>query len=65
MYFMSVFFFNCESMITHLQETWKIQNKVMYGSIIYYIIYYILQLSRYIKIFSWSFNIKLFKNLVI
>ena len=29
-------FFNYESMMTHLQETWKIQNKVTYSSTIYY-----------------------------
>lgn len=44
-----VFFFpflNYEGMITYLQETWKIQNKIMYSSTIccnYF-------LSRYIKI---------------
>ena len=27
---------NYENMITHLQETWKIQNKVTYSSTIYY-----------------------------
>ena len=29
-------FLNYESMITHLQEAWKIQNKVTYSSTIYY-----------------------------
>ena len=29
-------FLNYESMMTHLQETWKIQNKVTYSSTIYY-----------------------------
>ena len=29
-------FLNYESMITHLQKTWKIQNKVAYSSTIYY-----------------------------
>ena len=29
-------FVNCESMITYLQETWIIQNKVAYNSTIYY-----------------------------
>ena len=28
-------FFNCEN-IRHLQETWKIQNKVIYSSTVYY-----------------------------
>ena len=31
-----LYFLNSESMITHLQETWKIQNKVTYSSTIYY-----------------------------
>ena len=30
------FFLNYENMIIHLQETWKIQNKVTYSSTIYY-----------------------------
>jgi len=42
-------------MITHLEETWKIQNEVTYSSTVYYNYF----LSRYIKIFSWNFNIKL------
>ena len=46
-----------ESMITHLQDTGKIQNKVIYTSTIYYNDF----LSRWIKIFGWSFNIKLSK----
>ena len=29
-------FLNYESMTTHLQEAWKIQNKVTYSSTIYY-----------------------------
>ena len=29
-------FFNYESRITHLQDTWKIQNKVTYSSTIYH-----------------------------
>ena len=33
--FNSFYFFNYEN-ITHLQETWKIQNKVTYSGIIYY-----------------------------
>ena len=41
-------------MIRHLWETWKIENKVTYISIIYLIIF----INRYIKIFSWSFSIK-------
>ena len=32
----SLYFLNYESMITHLQKTWKIQNKVAYSSTIYY-----------------------------
>ena len=44
-------------MITHLQEIWKIQNKVIHSSTIYYNYF----LSRLIKIFSCSFNIKLSK----
>lgn len=40
-------------MITHLQETWKIQNKVTYSSTI-------LQFLK-IRIFSWSCNVKLSK----
>ena len=44
-------------MITHLQETWKIQNKVTYSFAMYYNYF----LSRYIRLFSWSFNIKLSK----
>ena len=53
--FLSLFFYfsNDKNMITHLQETWKIQNKVTCSSTMYYNC-----LSRYIKIFSWSFNIK-------
>ena len=47
-------FLNYESMITQLQEIWKIQNKVTYSSTIYYF------LSR-LRFFSWSFNIKLSK----
>ena len=42
-------------MITHLQETWKIQSKVMFSSTM------IIFLIRLIKIFSWSFNIKFSK----
>ena len=34
-FFFSFFFLNYESMITHLQETWKIQNKVTYSSTIH------------------------------
>ena len=44
-------------MIPYLQEAWKIQNKVTYSFTIYYNDF----LSREIKIFSWSFNIKLSK----
>ena len=33
--YFSLIFLNYESMITHLEETWKIQNKVTYSSIIY------------------------------
>ena len=29
-------FFNYESMITHLQKSWKILNKVTYSSTVYY-----------------------------
>ena len=39
MYFLFLnilYFLNYESMITHLQETWKIHNKVTYSSTIYY-----------------------------
>ena len=50
-------FLNYETMVTYLQETWKIQNKVTYSSTIYYTYF----LSRLITIFSWSFNIKLSK----
>ena len=35
-FFFFLIFLNYESMITHLQETWKIQNKVTYSSDIYY-----------------------------
>ena len=38
----------------HLQETWKIENKVTYSSTVYKIV-----LSRLIKIFNCSFNVKL------
>ena len=34
--FLFYFFFNCERMITHSQETWKIQSKVAYSSTMYY-----------------------------
>ena len=44
-------------MTTHLQEIEKTQNKFTYSSTIYYNNF----LSRQIKIFSWSFNIKLSK----
>ena len=44
-------------MITQLQETWKIQNKVAYNFTMYYNDF----LSREIKIFSWGFNNKLSK----
>ena len=40
-------------MITRLQETWKIQNKVTCITIIFKV--------DKIKIFSWNFNIKLSK----
>ena len=30
------YFSNYENIITHLQQTWKIQNKVTHGSTIYY-----------------------------
>ena len=46
-------FLNYENMITHLQETLEIQNKVTYSSTIYYYC-----LTRKIKAFSWRFNIK-------
>ena len=36
LHFFLFLFFNYESMITHLQETWKIQNKVTYSYTIYY-----------------------------
>ena len=29
-------FFNYENMITHSQETWKIQNKLTYSFTVYY-----------------------------
>ena len=51
------YFLNYESMTTYIQQTWKTQNKVTYSSTIYYNYF----LSRKIKIFSWSFNIKLSK----
>ena len=41
-------------MITHLQKTWKIQNKVTHSASNNYFL-------NQIKIFSWSFNIKLSK----
>ena len=44
-------------MITHLQETWKIQNKVTYSSTIITIIFKVDK----VRFFSWSFNIKLSK----
>ena len=31
-----LFFFNYENIITHLQETWQIQNKITYSSTTYY-----------------------------
>ena len=35
-FFKSLFYFlNYENMITHLQETWEIQNKVAHSSTIY------------------------------
>ena len=34
--FINVIFLNYENMITHLQETWKILNKVTYSFTIYY-----------------------------
>ena len=33
--FLIFVFLNCESMITHLQETWKIENKVAYSFTMY------------------------------
>ena len=44
-------------MITHLQETWKIRNKVTYS----YTIYYNYFLVDKLRFFNWSFNIKLSK----
>ena len=35
LFFIVIAFFNYGNMITHLQETWKIQNKVAYSSTIY------------------------------
>ena len=36
-FFLILFYFlNYRSMITHLQETWKTQNKITYGYTIYY-----------------------------
>ena len=34
-FFFLFYFLNYENMITHLQETWKIQNKVTHSSMIY------------------------------
>ena len=36
LYFLVLSFLYYETMITHLQESWKIQNKVTYSSTIYY-----------------------------
>ena len=46
------YFLKYKNMIAHLQKTWKIQSKTTYSSTIYYHC-----LSRYMKIFSWSFNV--------
>ena len=43
-------------MVTRLQETWEIQNKVTYNYTPYYSYFF-----KVDKIFSWSFNIKLLK----
>ena len=43
-------------MVTRLQETWEIQNKVTYNYTTCYNYF-----SKVDKIFSWSFNIKLLK----
>ena len=44
-------------MKTHLQDTWKVQNKFTYSSTMYYNFLK----NRQIKTFSWSFNSKLSK----
>ena len=36
LFFIVIAFFNYGNMITHLQETWKIQNKVAYSTTIYF-----------------------------
>jgi len=37
LFFLSLFYFlNYESMTTHLQEIWKMQNRVIYSSTVYY-----------------------------
>ena len=47
-------------MKTHLQDTWKIQNKFTYSSTMYYNFLK----NRQIKTFSWSLNSKLSKKLI-
>ena len=56
-FFPSFLLFKLWSMITYLQEIWKIQNKVTYSFTIYYNYF----VSRKIKIFGCSLNIKLSK----
>ena len=48
------YFLNYESMITLLQETWKMPNKVTYSPTTYYNNFLVSRL----RFFSWSFNIK-------
>ena len=47
-------FLNYESMITHLQETWKIQNKVTQSSIIQYVISFFFMLFIYLAALGLS-----------
>ena len=57
-YFFEFFiFFNYESMMTHLQETGKMQDKVTYSSTSYYNFFKVDKL----RFFSQSFNVKLSK----
>ena len=48
-----LYLLNYENMITHLQETWKKQNKVTHSSMMYYNCF-----NQINQDFSWSFNIK-------
>ena len=59
LYFYLSIFSNYENMITHLQETWKILNKVTYSPTIYYNCLFLIDKLRFLVGVSISNSQKL------